>query len=93
VSKHEKGSKPAKPVLVGLKEYRGAEGAPPVLLKELVPDHLTSSERAACEDALMDTTYRRTADGYTLCFRYYGPGVNDCCFESGSGVWTCNGYF
>ena len=87
------GFEACKPVLMGLEEYRATRGTSPVSLSDLVPMHVTSSERAACEDALLETIYHRTSDGCALCFRYYGPGINDCCFESGSGVWTCSGYF
>ena len=90
--KAELGYRRSEAVIGALEAYRQARGAYPDSLPQLVPAFAADSMlRAPVQTYPYE--YRRTEDGYTLRFRYSGPGMNYCTWTPKARAWDCGGYF
>lgn len=88
----ERGYRLAAPVIDALERYHQAHGVYPDSLPQLVPAFLPSSALRAPVPG-HPFRYGRAPDGYTLTFRYVGPGMNECTWTPVSRSWNCSGYF
>jgi hypothetical protein len=80
-------------VIEALAQYAARYDSLPASLRSLVPEFLEPSALAV-PDAPQESfplEYRRLDAGYSLTFRYVGPGINECRFESISSTWSCHG--
>jgi hypothetical protein len=77
------------PVIQALERYRQEHGAYPPALADLVPAYLPRID----EPESADLRYDRRDAGFDLGFTYYGPGVNNCWYESTRKSWSCSGYY
>jgi hypothetical protein len=82
-------------VMRALDEYHATAHVFPDSLQELVPRWLPDSALVgpARRGPGAPFVYARIQDGYTLSFRYVGPGMNTCEISSASRRWRCGGYF
>ena len=94
-AKAERGYQRARPVLAALGTYLSRYGSYPDSLPQLVPTLLPLSalELPQAAQERYPLQYVRTNDGFTLTFRYVGPGSNSCTWTSKAGSWTCSGLF
>jgi hypothetical protein len=86
------GFKASGPILQGLGEYYGKNGAYPDKLELLAPSFVTPAHLNPPSD-IARYEYERNGAGFSFAFRYYGPGSNTCTFESTSRSWDCRGYY
>ena len=94
-AKAERGYQRAHLVVAALASYRARYQAYPDSLSQLVPTFLSASALALPEAAQehYPLQYARVLDGFTLSFRYTGPGSNRCTWTSATQAWTCSGLF
>ena len=93
-AKADQGFARAPSVIAAIERYRTVHAEYPVALQALVPDFLPP-------DALLHGPaqseypweYQRDSTGYTLTFRYTGPGMNFCHYSPAKPHWKCGGYF
>ncbi len=78
------GYRRAAPVIVALEKFHDDQGHYPENLNELTPKYVASPPAFL---------YRRDGDSYSLSFTYFGPGVNDCIYDSQSKAWRASGYY
>jgi hypothetical protein len=92
--KAEHGFASAPPVIVAIERYRSARGQYPVTLEALVPDFLPRQALLHGPAQVgYPWEYGRDSTGYTLTFRYTGPGMNSCHYSPAEPRWKCGGYF
>ncbi len=93
-AKAEDGRTRLQPVVDAIVAYSNAEGAYPDSVAVLVPSYLRElpdqPEWAGHEEWW---SYERTDSGFTVDFRYFGPGVNWCFWNSSNAKWQCGGYY
>jgi hypothetical protein len=81
------------PLVHALSEFRSDRGKYPDSLEELVPAYLPALPKGDANQRPSDPEYGSAADGYSLSFRYSGPGLNSCHFDDNSDVWQCVGAY
>jgi len=79
--------------VTALEQYRNVTGSYPATLEMLVPRYAAPSDlhREGMRPEY-PLTYERTKSGYTLEFRYTGPGMNECTYTPQT-EWRCGGRF
>jgi hypothetical protein len=83
-------------IIAALQEYKKVRGEYPDLINDLVPEYLSATElvlAVASNSAYPFTYHRIDGNGYALSFRYGGPGINDCTYESKTLKWQCYGHY
>jgi hypothetical protein len=85
-------------VIVSLDQFRVDHGRYPTDLNELYPQYLDQKIKEADQGDTEGVAFRyavHESGAYSLQFRYFGPGVNDCDYEypSKPEKWNCSGYF
>ena len=99
--KAETGFHAAAPIIAALDKYHTQQGHYPAKLTQLVPRYISdpsdlqlSRERyPVFNDLVRGFSYSRQGDAFTLGFRYSGPGMNDCVYDSRSKKWDSSGYY
>ena len=86
------GFKASAVIIQGLGEFHAKHAAYPEKLDELAPSILTSAQLSPPSE-IGRYDYERKATGFSLAFRYTGPGVNHCTFESSARTWSCGGHY
>lgn len=83
----------AAPIISALSAFHRARGFYPDSLVTLVPEFLTADLAIARRSSEEPLGYARTLAGYTLSFRYFGPGSNHCEYRPDASGWTCGGLY
>jgi hypothetical protein len=88
----------AAPILSALERYHADHASYPESLRTLVPGYLSASRIPIPQDEPGDLgqegfAYLVDSSGFTLGFRYTGPGINRCVYKSTTKHWSCSGYF
>ncbi len=93
--KAESGYRRASVVIDALQRYHSAKRAFPDSLHQLVPDFMPAAALAVPSNPQerYPLEYQRETDGFSLGFRYVGPGMNKCRYSSQSPSWKCSGYY
>ena len=91
--KAERGFASAPPVIAAIERYRSTRGQYPAGLEALVPALLPRAALLGPAQAGYPWEYQRDSTGYTLTFRYTGPGMNSCRYSPSEPHWKCGGYF
>ena len=93
-AKAERGYQSAPPVIAAIERYQIARGHYPTTLDSLVPEFLPSAAalRSPAQHGY-PWEYARDSAGYTLTFRYTGPGMNYCRYTRRDPHWHCGGYY
>ena len=92
--KAARGYASAPAMISAIERFRVTRGGYPATLDALVPDFL-SREALLQGPAQREYPweYQRDSVGYTLTFRYTGPGMNYCHYSPAKPRWKCGGYF
>ena len=88
-AKAERGYAACEPIITALEQVRAETGEYPAALEELVPEYLASIPRTVNDQPL---EYAKTPAGFSLTFRYLGPGMNWCVYTPADG-WDCSGAY
>ncbi|MDR6673841.1 hypothetical protein [Xanthomonas sp. 1678] len=90
--KFSAGKKRGDAIVTALNAYHLKNGQYPVSLKQL-GGQFAAIENGAGGDQLTFIYASNAGGGYTLVFKYFGPGSNLCVHESvdASGEWECSG--
>lgn len=91
----ERGYAQGVPILHALARYHADSAAYPDALARLAPQYLTAADLAPPNAPEQDYPweYERAAAHFILRFRYSGPGLNSCSYDSRSARWSCSGLF
>ncbi len=90
------GRQQAAQIVSAIAAYRAESNALPATLEALVPRHLARADLALVSGSGTAYPYEyhvTSIDSFELTFRYSGPGMNRCTFESRQGSWHCEGYY
>jgi len=90
------GRQQAARIVSAIAAYKAESNALPATLEALVPGHLARADLALVSGAGTAYPYEyhvTSIDSFELTFRYSGPGINRCTFESRRGSWHCEGYY
>ena len=99
--KAETGFHAAAPIIAALDQYHAQQGRYPAKLQQLVQRYISSQSDFSLtrerypifNDLVRGFDYTRDGDAFTLRFRYSGPGMNDCVYDSRSKKWDSSGYY
>ena len=85
----------ATPIIAALERFHAEHGTYPDSLPELVPNYLAPAAIAVPTAPKEAAPWRYVAEtgGYTLEFKYFGPGINFCRYTSRRARWKCGRYF
>jgi hypothetical protein len=86
----------SKVLIDALMQFREANNQYPATLDALAPKFLSNQSLRAPSDPSENFPfeYVRREDGqFELAFRYTGPGLNRCRFQSDSRQWSCRSAF
>ncbi|HEY9248630.1 MAG TPA: hypothetical protein VIO38_05845 [Rariglobus sp.] len=94
-AKAQRGYQRGSRVLAALEAYQRKTGHYPDSLPLLVPALLTAEALSAPQNAQehYPLEYRRDGAGFSLTFRYVGPGMNRCTYDSATRSWSCSGLY
>ncbi len=90
------GRRQAARIVSAIAAYQAESKALPATLEALVPRHLARADLALASGSGIARPYEyrvTSPESFELTFRYSGPGMNKCTFESRSGSWHCTGYY
>ena len=88
----------AAPILSALERYHADHGSYPDALRALAPEYLRESQLPPLRKTPRDIgdegfAYVVDISGFTMGFRYDGPGKNYCIYKSTTRRWSCGGLF
>ena len=88
----------AAPILSALERYHADHTRYPDSLRTLVPSYLSASQIPLPQDGPRffgqeGFAYLVDSSGFTLGFRYSGPGSNRCVYKSTAKRWSCGGLY
>ena len=84
-----------KRIIDAINMYHTKNQRNPESLDELVPNYLTRPDLIlkVAANSEYPFVYKVKPNGYALYFRYGGPGLVDCVYDSESGKWRCYGRY
>ena len=81
------------PIADALENYKTDHGSYPESLDVLIPLYLEKIPEHTDPNRPTKALYKKNFEGFTLNFRYGGPGINNCEYNSKSKTWKCEGHY